>query len=110
MEGGYSPSRVRLRAGEPSRLVFDRREDSGCSEEVVIPELGDPPVPARPPAHRRSISPAQRPGTYEFTCGMGMLRGSLVVEESVSVTRIATARRADGARREPCRDRRAGAA
>jgi plastocyanin domain-containing protein len=80
VEGGYSPSRVRLRAGEPSRLVFDRREDSGCSEEVVIPDLG---IRRFLPAHQRTgiDLPAQRPGTYEFTCGMGMLRGNLVVEE-----------------------------
>jgi plastocyanin domain-containing protein len=81
VEGGYSPARVRLRAGAPARLVFDRREESSCSEEVVIPELG---VRRFLPAHQRTgiDIPAQRPGTYEFTCGMGMLRGSLVVEEA----------------------------
>jgi plastocyanin domain-containing protein len=81
VEGGYSPSRVRLRAGTPARLVFDRREDSSCSEELVIPELG---IRAFLPAHQRTgvDLPAPRPGTYEFTCGMGMLRGSLVVEEA----------------------------
>jgi plastocyanin domain-containing protein len=72
---------VRVRAGAPPRLVFDRREESSCSEEVVIPELG---VRRFLPAHQRTgiDIPAQRPGTYEFTCGMGMLRGSLVVEEA----------------------------
>ncbi|WP_242344354.1 cupredoxin domain-containing protein [Anaeromyxobacter terrae] len=80
VEGGYSPARVRLRAGQPARLVFDRREDSSCSEEVVIPDLG---IRRFLPAHQRTgvDLPAQRAGTYEFTCGMGMLRGSLVVEE-----------------------------
>jgi plastocyanin domain-containing protein len=81
VEGGYSPSRVRLRAGTPARLVFDRREDSGCSEEVVIAGLG---IRRFLPAHQRTgiDLPAPRPGTYEFTCGMGMLRGTLVVEEA----------------------------
>jgi plastocyanin domain-containing protein len=80
VEGGYTPSRVRLRAGSPARLVFDRREDSSCSEEVVIPELG---IRRFLPAHQRTgvDLPATRAGTYEFTCGMGMLRGSLVVED-----------------------------
>jgi plastocyanin domain-containing protein len=80
VEGGYAPSRVRLRAGQAARLVFDRREDSSCSEEVVIPELG---IRRFLPAHQRTgvDLPPARPGTYEFTCGMGMLRGSLVVEE-----------------------------
>jgi plastocyanin domain-containing protein len=80
VQGGYSPSRVRLEAGRPARLVFDRREDSDCSEEVVIPELGIRRF--LPPHQRTGIDlPPARPGTYEFTCGMGMLRGSLVVEE-----------------------------
>ncbi|BDG06647.1 cupredoxin domain-containing protein [Anaeromyxobacter oryzae] len=81
VEGGYAPSRVRLRAGQPARLVFDRREDSSCSEEVVIPDLG---VRRFLPAHQRTgiDLPPTRAGTYEFTCGMGMLRGTLVVEEA----------------------------
>jgi plastocyanin domain-containing protein len=81
VEGGYSPSRVRLRAGKPARLVFDRREDSSCSEELVIPDLG---VRQFLPAHQRTgiDLPSPRAGTYEFTCGMGMLRGTLVVEEA----------------------------
>lgn len=80
VKGGYDPSRVRLRAGQAARLVFDRREDSSCSEEVVIPDLG---IRRFLPANQRTgvDLPPARPGTYEFTCGMGMLRGSLVVEE-----------------------------
>ena len=80
VEGGYAPSRVRLRANHAARLVFDRREDSSCSEEVVFPEFG---IRRFLPAHQRTgvDLPPTRAGTYEFTCGMGMLRGSLVVEE-----------------------------
>jgi len=80
VEGGYEPSRVRLRAGAPARLVFDRREDSSCSEEVVIPALG---VRRFLPAHQRTgvDLPALAPGTYDFACGMGMLRGAIVAEE-----------------------------
>lgn len=81
VEGGYSPSRVQLLAGQPARLVFDRREDSSCSEEVVIPDLG---IRRFLPAHQRTgvDLPPARAGEYEFTCGMGMLRGRLVVEEA----------------------------
>jgi plastocyanin domain-containing protein len=80
VEGGYAPAQVRLRAGKPARLVFDRREESSCSEEVLIPDFG---IRRFLPAHQRTSVdlPAARAGTYEFTCGMGMLRGRLVVEE-----------------------------
>jgi plastocyanin domain-containing protein len=79
VHGGYSPAVIRARAGRPVRLTFDRQETSGCSEEVVFADFG---IRRYLPAHERTVvevtPPA--PGTYEFTCGMGMLRGKLVVE------------------------------
>jgi len=79
VRGGYAPATVRARAGRPVRLTFDRQEDAGCSEEVVFADFG---VRRYLPAHQRTVvevtPPA--PGTYEFTCGMGMLRGRLVAE------------------------------
>lgn len=80
VRGGYDPAEVRVRAGRPVRLLFDRQETSGCSEEVVIPDFG---VRRFLPPHERTaveITPREA-GTYEFTCGMGMLRGRIVVED-----------------------------
>ena len=79
VDGGYSPSTVRVRAGEPVTLVFDRRETNPCSEEVVLPDFG---IRHFLPAHERTtitVRP-ERAGTYEFTCGMQMLRGRIVAE------------------------------
>lgn len=79
VQGGYSPSSVRVRRGAPVRLVFDRQETSGCSEEVVLGDFG---IRRFLPAHQRTaveFTPEQ-PGTFEFTCGMSMLRGRIVVE------------------------------
>ena len=79
VRGGYEPATVRVKAGRPVRLVFDRQETSSCSEELVIPDFG---IRQFLPAHRQTTVEltAPRPGTYEFTCGMGMLRGRLVAE------------------------------
>ena len=79
VHGGYEPSSVRVRKGEPVRLVFDRQEASGCSEEVVIPDFGIRRF--LPPFEKTAVevTPATA-GTFEFTCGMGMLRGKLIVE------------------------------
>jgi plastocyanin domain-containing protein len=80
VDGGYAPNAVRVRAGQPVRLVFDRRDDSSCSEEVVIPEFGirrflptgeRTPIEITPPAA----------GRYPFTCGMSMLRGTIIAED-----------------------------
>lgn len=81
VDSGYSPAAIKATVGAPLRLVFDRREDATCSEEVVIPAFGV----------RRFLAPfektvvelrPEKPGTFEFTCGMGMLRGRLIVEEA----------------------------
>ncbi len=79
VRGGYDPATIRVKAGAPVRLVFDRQETSGCSEEVVFPDFG---VRRFLPAHERTTVEltAPRPGTYEFTCGMSMLRGRVVAE------------------------------
>jgi plastocyanin domain-containing protein len=79
VKGGYSPALVKVRAGRPVRLEFFRNETNGCTEEVVLPDFG---IRSFLPAHRTTpveFTP-QKPGNYEFTCGMGMVRGKVVVE------------------------------
>lgn len=79
VQGGYSPATIRVRAGRPVRLEFDRQETSGCTEEVVFPDFG---IRTYLPAHRTTpveFTPTT-PGRFEFTCGMAMVRGTLVVE------------------------------
>ncbi|MDF1504118.1 cupredoxin domain-containing protein [Roseisolibacter sp. H3M3-2] len=79
VEGAYAPAVVRVQAGRPVRLVFDRRETSGCSEEVVFGDFG---IRRFLPAHQKTTVEVTPPaaGTYEFTCGMGMMRGRIVAE------------------------------
>ncbi len=79
VEGGYSPSVVRVKKGQPVRLIFDRQEKSPCSDEVVISDFGV----------RRFLKPFEKTvvdlnptkaGSFEFACGMSMLRGRIEVE------------------------------
>ena len=79
VRGGYEPATVRVPAGKPVRLVFDRQETSGCSEEVVFPDFGIRKfLPTGQPTAVEITPPA--PGRYEFMCGMSMLRGAVVAE------------------------------
>ena len=79
VRGGYDPATVRVPAGRPVRLVFDRRDTSGCSEEVVFPAFGIRKfLPTGHPTTVEITPPA--PGRYEFMCGMSMLRGAVVAE------------------------------
>jgi plastocyanin domain-containing protein len=79
VEGGYAPATIKVRRDQPIRLIFDRRETSSCSEEIVIPDFGIRRF--LPPHERTAVDlPASGPGVHELTCGMSMLHGRLVVE------------------------------
>jgi plastocyanin domain-containing protein len=80
VDGGYSPAVVRVKAGRPVRLVFDRKDSGSCSEEVVFPDFH---VRQFLPTGKKTVVEVTPPraGRYEFTCGMSMLRGALVAEE-----------------------------
>ncbi|MEO7966069.1 MAG: cupredoxin domain-containing protein [Gemmatimonadaceae bacterium] len=80
VHGGYAPNVIRVPAGRRVRLIFDRQETSSCSEEVVFPSLG---IRRFLPAFQKTtvdLAP-QDAGRVEFTCGMSMLRGALIVEK-----------------------------
>lgn len=79
VKGGYTPDVVRVRAGTPVRLEFHRDETNPCTEEVVLPDFG---IRTYLPAHQTtpvSFTPGE--GTYEFACGMGMVRGTIIAEK-----------------------------
>lgn len=80
VDGGYSPQQVRVKAGAPLRLVFDRRDSGSCSDEVVFPDFG---IRKFLPTGQRTTIEVTPPtaGRYEFTCGMSMLRGAIVAED-----------------------------
>jgi plastocyanin len=74
--GGYMPSTVNVQAGRRISLTVAR--GVGCSAGFAIPKLGISADNSRGPA---TIGlPALQPGTYRFTCGMGMLTGYLVAK------------------------------
>ena len=78
VEGGYSPNAIEVALGSRVRLTFDRQEDNPCSEEVVIPDFG---IRRDLPAFARTVVEftANAAGTHQFACGMGMLRGQIIV-------------------------------
>ena len=79
VRGGYEPATIRVKAGAPVRLVFERQETSGCSEEVVFPSFGIRKfLPTGQPTTIEITPPA--PGRYDFMSGMSMLRGVVVAE------------------------------
>ena len=78
-EQGFEPAKISLRSGTPARITFVRMTDKTCATEVVFPSLNikralplnEPVVIEFTPAKTNEIA---------FTCGMNMLRGTLIVQ------------------------------
>jgi plastocyanin domain-containing protein len=80
VHGGYAPSVIRVRAGVPVQLDFHRDETNPCTEEVVLPAFG---IRTYLPAHQTTaVRFTPGPGTFEFACGMGMVRGTIIAAEA----------------------------
>jgi len=78
VKGGYTPDLIVADAGAPIRLTFLRTESSACSERVVFADFHK--SAELPEGKNVTLDlPATKAGEYLFQCGMGMLRGKLVV-------------------------------
>jgi len=79
-EMGYEPRSIHLKADIPARLVFTRTLDSSCAEQVQIPDFGiektDLPMNE---AVAITFTPDEG-GEFAFVCGMGMMKGTIVVK------------------------------
>lgn len=77
VKGGCQPASIVVEAGRPVRLNFARREASPCGE-VVLPEFGRRAHLPEDKTAPVEVTP-EKPGEYEFTCGMNMYKGRLIV-------------------------------
>ena len=79
VKGGYTPSTIRVERGKPVRFTFRREETSPCSELVVLDAFGKSAKLPEGELVRVEFVP-KAAGEYPFTCWMGMLHGTVVVE------------------------------
>ncbi len=79
VKGGYTPDLIVVKAGQPVRLRFTRRESSACSEMVLFPDFNQSAKLPEGEEVDVEFTP-DKPGEYGFQCQMGMLRGKLIVE------------------------------
>jgi plastocyanin domain-containing protein len=79
VDGGYEPRHIVVQAGRTVRLNFDRQDPSSCLEEVRLPDFH---IAQKLALHQ--ITPIEftpdKPGRYEFSCGMNMFRGVVEVQ------------------------------
>lgn len=76
--GVYSPSTLRVQKGVPVRWVVNRDDWVGCANSLVLPAFG---INERlsPGENIIEFTPS-RAGTFAFSCAMGMVRGTMIVE------------------------------
>jgi plastocyanin domain-containing protein len=76
---GFTPAAIKVKAGEPVKLVVTRKTDRTCAKEIVIRDLGvNQPLPLDKPV-TVEITP-QKPGAIRYACAMDMIAGTITVE------------------------------
>lgn len=78
VKGGYDPDTIVVKAGQPVRLNFTRKESSLCSEMVVFDRIGRSAKLPEDQTVAVDFTP-DGPGEIPFQCQMGMLRGRVIV-------------------------------
>jgi plastocyanin domain-containing protein len=79
-DSGFSQTRIRAEEGSPLTLIFTRTTKAACGNKVTFPSLNiSRNLPVGKPVTIQ-FSPRQS-GEISFTCGMGMMKGTIVVQE-----------------------------
>ena len=79
-KNGFSPSSIEVEAGHKLNLVFNRADKNNCGSVVVFPKLK---IRKSLPVGKDvivSFTPTEA-GNIAFSCGMGMMKGSIVVAD-----------------------------
>ena len=79
VEGGYQPEVISIPQGKPITINFLRKDSSSCLEEVV---LSDFKIRKHLPLNQKvsiELTP-QESGEFNFSCGMGMFHGKIIVK------------------------------
>lgn len=75
---GYKPETVTFKQGKPAQLKFIPSDNMGCMNEVVFKELG---IDEKLDGKKVTVDiPTDKPGTYNYACGMDMFHGKVVVK------------------------------
>jgi plastocyanin domain-containing protein len=75
-QGFYDPTVIEAKAGMPLEITFGQGQ--GCLSSVLVPSAGIDQDLTQGGAVVKL--PAMQPGEYEFSCGMKMVFGKIVVK------------------------------
>jgi plastocyanin domain-containing protein len=76
---GFVPSTIKVKQGQPVRLVVTRKTERTCATEIVIRDQGiNKKLPLNQPV-TVEFTP-RKSGQLRYACGMDMISGVIVVE------------------------------
>ncbi|KRM23402.1 cupredoxin domain-containing protein [Latilactobacillus graminis] len=78
--GGYNPEMITLKQGVPAELTFTRTSDQGCLDVVHSTSLGFEKDLTLGVPQMVNI-PTDQVGEFDFSCGMDMFHGKVVIEK-----------------------------
>lgn len=81
VDGGYRPDVIRVKRGQKVTLSFLRKDPSSCLDEVILPDFKISSFLPLNEKTKVSFVPGKS-GTFDFSCGMRMFHGKLIVEGS----------------------------
>lgn len=79
-KNGFEPASLTVKKGQAVKLAFYRSDSENCASKVVFPSLN---VKKKLPVGQTvlvEIKP-EKTGELNFACGMGMMKGKLIVSE-----------------------------
>ncbi|QDE68501.1 MULTISPECIES: cupredoxin domain-containing protein [Myxococcus] len=76
---GFEPSNVKVKAGQPVRLVVTRKTAKTCATEIVMADLGiNKPLPMDTPV-TVEFTPSKS-GTLRYACAMDHISGLVTIQ------------------------------
>lgn len=76
---GFEPANVKVKAGQPVRLVVTRKTDKTCAKELILDDLGiNQPLPLDTPV-TVEFTPSEA-GTLRYACAMNHLSGIVTIQ------------------------------
>ena len=76
---GYSPGTINVKKGQKIRLLLTRTDKQNCGGEIVFSSLNIKKTLPVGQTVTVEFTP-QEAGEISFTCGMGMMKGKIVVQ------------------------------
>ncbi|MBI2662832.1 sulfite exporter TauE/SafE family protein [Candidatus Woesearchaeota archaeon] len=79
--GGYTPNKFVLKKGVPVRWIIDGKKLNGCNSAIQVPKY-NLNFQVKSGLQTIEFTPTEE-GTVPWSCSMGMLRGTFIVQEQV---------------------------